>query len=83
MINSVPILPPRKKRRLGINLKGVEERIYGGKRQKRKKNGSKDEVLSLGKTPQDDFHFIFINFTVMNLKTAMCNCQKFRVYVSF
>ena len=69
--------------RRNINLKGVEERIYGGKRQKRKKNGSKDEVLSLGKTPQDDFHFIFINFTVMNLKTALCNCQKFRVYVSF
>lgn len=49
---------------------------------RREKKCSKDEVLSLGKTPQDDFHFRFVNFTVMNLKTAMCNCQKFRVYVS-
>lgn len=71
-----------------MNLKEAEERIYGGKgwllkKAEEKIKNSEDEVISFSKTPQDDFHFIFVHFTEMNLKTTRCNCQHFRVYISF
>ena len=49
-----------------MNLKEAEERIYGGKgwllnKAEEKIKNSKDEVISLSRTPQDDFHFIFVH----------------------